>query len=67
MCQIRVSDCDGNPKYANVLIKGVPLTGVLDTGVDSINVFKVAATARMGKKLQQDDKVPCSYIKELDG
>ena len=74
--QIRVSDQGSKPRYANVLIKGVPATGVIDTGAD-ITIMngpmlaKIAAAARLKKKdFQPANKVPGTYSQEcfkLDG
>ena len=74
--QIRVSDHGSKPRYANILIKGVPAAGVVDTGADITIVngalfAKIAAAARLKKKdFQPANKVPRTYSQErfkLDG
>lgn len=66
----RVSDHGSKPRYANILIQGVPAVGVIDTG--AIAFFaKIAAAARLKKKdFQPANKVPRTYSQEhfkLDG
>ena len=74
--QIRVSDHGSKPRYANILIKGVPAAGVVDTGADITIVngalfAKIAAAARLKKKdFQSANKVPRTYSQKrfkLDG
>ena len=74
--QIRLNDHGSKPRYANVLIKGVPAAGVIDTGADITIVngalfAKIAAAAKLKKKdFQPANKVPRTYSQErfkLDG
>ena len=71
-----MSDQGSKPRYANILIKGVPAAGVIDTGADitimnGAMLAKIAAAARLKKKyFQPANKVPRTYSQErfkLDG
>ena len=52
---VRVNDRGSKPQFAEVLIQGVPATGVIDTGADITIIGgelfqKVAAAARLKKR-----------------
>ena len=74
--QVRVNDRGSKARYVDILIQGVPVTGVIDTGAD-ITIMngtllkKVAATAKLKKKqLKKADKCPRTYDRRqfsLDG
>ena len=74
--QVRVNDQGSKPRYANVLVAGVPAAGMIDTGAD-ITIINgalfatVAAAAHLRKKdFQKADKVPRAYNQQrftLDG
>ena len=74
--EIRVSDEGSRSHYARVLINGVPVEGIVDTGADITIIgrdlfAKVAAAARLRKKaFRKPDKVPRTYDQRtfrLDG
>ena len=64
---VRVNDRGSKPQFAEVLIQGVPATGVIDTGADITIIGgerfqKVAAAARLKKRdFKRADKIPRTY------
>lgn len=67
VCVVRVNDRGMKPQFAEVLIQGVPATGVIDTGADITIIGgelfqKMAAAARLKKRdFKIADKVPRTY------
>ena len=67
VCQVRVMYEGSQPRYADVLIQGVPAKGMIDTGADitimGAELFKlVAAAAHLRKRdFKKVDKVPQTY------
>ena len=64
---VRVNDRGSKSQFAEVLIQGVPATGVIDTGADITIIGgglfqKVAAAARLKKRdFKRADKIPRTY------
>ena len=65
--QIRISDQGSHPQCARVLIQGVPVYGIVDSGADITIIRgglfrKVAAAAKLRKRdLKKPDKTPRTY------
>ena len=73
---IRVQDKGSKPRFARVLVQGVPTYGIVDTAADIMiiggNLFrKVASVARLKKKnLKPTDEIPRAHDQHpftLDG
>ncbi len=64
---VRVDDKGSAPKCTKVLVQGVPMNGILDTGADITTIGgkmfkKVAAVARLRKRdFKHPDKTPQTY------
>ena len=76
MRQVRIDDEGSEQQYAEVLIEGVPVTGVVDSGAE-ITIMngklfaRTAAVARLKKsQLKPPDRIPKTYdrrVFSLDG
>ena len=69
--QVRMVDEGSYSHYAHVVINGVPVEGIVDTGADITIIgrdlfAKIAAAARLRKKdFRKADKVPRSYDRKM--
>ena len=76
VAQVQVRDQGSRPQFARVVVAGVPLDGVVDTGADitivAAEAFKrITAVAKLRRReLKQADKIPRTYDQKtfhLDG